>query len=101
MVYNHTVASPRTTIHHVVRAMPQPAWSTVMDLTLACMHNWEKLFNMQSVYSVIKDDFERVAHVNKLATILLKDCSIVSVNILVIVQANDPHLCTCDICRWF
>ena len=72
-----------------------------MDLTLACMHNWEKLFNMQSVYSVTTDDFERVAHVNKLATILLIDCSIVSVNILAIVQANDPHLCTCDISRWF
>ena len=72
-----------------------------MDLTLACMQNWEKLFNMQSVYSVTKDDFERVAHVNKHATILLKDCSIVSVNILVIVQRTEPHLCNCDISRWF
>ena len=72
-----------------------------MDLTLACMDNLEKLFNMQPVYSVTKDDFESVAHVNKLATILLKDCSIVSANILVIAQRTEPHLCTCDISRWF
>ena len=65
------------------------------------MHNLEKLFNMQPVYSVTRDDFESVAHVNELATILLKDCSIVSVNILVIVQLTEPHLCTCDISRWF